>query len=248
MKVGIVFVPFITNNEHLRYSQETIESLQCSTHELIKIAVINQAHSQYRMWIDDNFNYIMLNEKNNLSRAWNKGITQALNLGCTYVICPNLDIIFNVDTVKNLIAFADTHSEALMWTASEWDDKDTIATATGDDSYDEHPHFSLFMVDKRLFSKVGEFDEIFEPAYNEDNDMHYRIKLSGNLALKTGSSKFYHYGSRTIKSDIALERRNAATHAMNNQRYMAKWGGMPHDEKFDYPYNNPEYNWTYTSN
>ena len=63
--------------------------------------------------------------------------------------------------------------------------------------YSEHPDFSCFMVRWDFFDDVGTFDENFIPAYFEDNDMHYRIRLLGKLAISTSNAPYLHYGSVT---------------------------------------------------
>lgn len=239
MKIAIAVAYYINNDLHLNYALETLDSIKSKDHELIFIATENHANKELP-GLDKfigKFDYITNNDRNNLSMAWNKGIEKGLEMGADYVIVPNLDLIFNEKCIDNLVKFAEAHKEAVLWTASDWGDKDTIHKAEWDDSFDEHPHFSCFMVNKNLFEKVGKFDEQFEPAYNEDNDMHRRILLSDNKALKTATAKFYHYGSRTIKSDAQLESQNHYTHAMNNRRYVAKWGGLPGSEIFKTPYN-----------
>lgn len=237
-KIGIVITPYISNDLHLRYTIGTLNSIK-TKHKAMIIAHVNhwRVGGQEKKILEEMTDILRETGRNNVSMAWNKGIRKAFSEACTYALVPNLDIIFNQDCIDNLVQFAREHPDAYMWTASEWPQKKTIQEATWDNSFDEHPHFSCFMVDKRLFEEIGPFDEQFEPAYNEDNDMHYRIKLRGKIALKTASAKFYHYGSRTIKSDLELEQANIYTHGLNNMRYKAKWGGMPHQEVFKTPYN-----------
>ena len=101
-----------------------------------------------------------------------------------------------------------------------------------------HPIFSAFMVSKRCWEEVGELDELFAPAYFEDNDYHYRMKLLGINAILYPPAMFYHYGSVTqLYADI---RPIVSTGMFENNRanYINKWGGMPGEEKFIYPYNN----------
>ena len=180
-------------------------------------------------------NIFVTPNENNVSKAWNKGIKLGLEWGARYVIVANSDIIMHESLIDNLVQFAERHPEFILWTASEHTDLRTIKNAELDDNYDEHPHFSCFMVNQRLLDTVGYFDENFVPAYFEDSDFHYRILLSGNKAAKTGSAKFYHYGSRTIKLDHELERHNVITYEKNRAYLKEKWGFDPHGHVFEPP-------------
>lgn len=100
----------------------------------------------------------------------------------------------------------------------------------------EHPHFSAFAVSRDCWERVGEFDEVFFPAYYEDNDYHYRMRLVGIKAVMYPPALFFHYGSRT--QNEALGRPISDSH---NQHmfYIAKWGGSPGQEKWSIPYDDP---------
>jgi len=102
-----------------------------------------------------------------------------------------------------------------------------------------HPNFSAFMVSKACWEEVGEFDELFEPAYFEDNDFHYRMKLLGVPAITFPPAMFYHYGSRTQNEASETGQPIVAGALFENNRafYARKWGGNPGDEKYEHPYN-----------
>lgn len=106
-----------------------------------------------------------------------------------------------------------------------------------------HPCFSAFMISRECWDAIGEFDEGFAPAYFEDNDYHYRMKLAGIEAIVHPPAMFYHYASRTN-----LEANESGTPMISNSMfehsrtyYVAKWGGMPsphNTEKYSHPFNN----------
>jgi len=102
-----------------------------------------------------------------------------------------------------------------------------------------HPNFSAFMVSKQCWEEVGEFDELYEPAYFEDNDYHYRMKLAEMPAIVLPTAMFYHYGSRT-QNEAAEDKKpivNGGLFENNRANYSKKWGGVPGQEKFEKPYN-----------
>jgi GT2 family glycosyltransferase len=90
---------------------------------------------------------------------------------------------------------------------------------------------------EEFIQKFGLFDEGFSPAYFEDNDMHYRIKISGGSAYARTDAGFYHHGS--VTQNWGGQR--VVSHEMfrsNQAYYEFKWGGRPGQEVYDRPWNN----------
>jgi GT2 family glycosyltransferase len=250
MKVGIGAAVYISNEEHFQFAKETIESVKSADHELIFCFVINfVAKREYRDWLNAH-GIVLDNTENIVSRSWNRAIETLITDGCDYVIVPNMDLVFKSNLVDNLVKFADAHPEFILWTALPWGEKESIEEAVEGEGFPETPHFSCFMVDRRLFERIGKFDENFRAAYDEDIDMHYRIKLAGETAVGWEGARFFHQGggSRTIKSDPDLERRNHITHDANDKYFIAKWAYKPPtaDDAFTqgmykHPFNDPNY-------
>lgn len=105
--------------------------------------------------------------------------------------------------------------------------------------------FSFFAIRPDIAIKqVGYFDDGFYPAYFEDNDYHYRMKLAGLDFIYTDKELFElgvdGAGSQTLNSEMTtVEDRNMITTGFktNQSRYIAKWGGQPHREKYLSPFN-----------
>lgn len=89
--------------------------------------------------------------------------------------------------------------------------------------------FSTFMATRAGFARNGYFDENIWPAYLEDSDYFRRIGLNAakmaDVPVKPIHGEAPHWGSTTVKSDSALEKRNVATHDRNWNYYIRKWGG-----------------------
>ena len=100
-----------------------------------------------------------------------------------------------------------------------------------------NPNFSAFMLSKQCWEEVGEMDEVFAPAYFEDNDYHYRMKVLGIPAIVLPTAMFYHYGSRTQNEATSLPIVNGSMFENNRASYAKKWGGVPGSETFKSPYN-----------
>ena len=244
MKIGIVTVPYFLSACHRAWAEAAHKSMLTS-HEVIPIAVVNgiRAQSDDAEWLRQSCQVVLQNDKNILARAWNCGIREALRLGARYVIVANTDIVFHPCCIDNLVTFADQHPELLLWSANPWRQQRTLHLAKLVPEMGENFFWSCFMVDGRLFNKVGHFDEHFRPAYLEDADMRYRIKLSGENIGSTKAAVFFHRDCGTIKGildgeldDVRLkierltELRKEIT--ANDRYFEQKWGGLPGQEKF----------------
>jgi GT2 family glycosyltransferase len=260
----IVLSVYIKNQIHLDFTQETIASVK-TVHDHEFYLVVNHLEPEFKSMLANlvypsnptKVHIVDNREGNNVSASWNMGIDYGEEQEFDYVMVPNNDIIFNHKAVDNLIDFAEKHKDAVMWTAAEHVDDETIQTADLNDLYDDHPHFSCFMVSPSSLNKLkekefdngepypGRFDENFKPAYFEDGDMHNRILRAGFKAYKTALSLFFHYGSRTIKSDDKLNKMNYHTYEKNRQYFISKWGFDPHgsvhdnDDEVRFKYNSP---------
>lgn len=95
--------------------------------------------------------------------------------------------------------------------------------------------FGAACVSRVVWDELGPFDEGFWPAYHEDNDMHRRAALVG-IPWHDVAGRSDHFGSAAIRTDRQLERLNQVTFPLTQQRYVAKWGGLPGDERFVRPF------------
>ena len=101
--------------------------------------------------------------------------------------------------------------------------------------------WSAFMISKRCFDVVGQFDDNFMPAYFEDNDYMYRMSLLlGKMILKfdfipTLNPTIFRRSSSIMKSDSLLESINAVK-VKNFEYYKLKWGGGIGHETYRYPF------------
>ena len=236
MKIAISCPIFITNAEHKNYLDLTTKSIFSKNHDIVFIPVENYIAPEFRP-IHYFFEHEPLeiirtegNEPQSVSKAWNKGISIAADKKCDYVVTINSDIVFKSNAIDRLVDFATSRQEAVVWTASEYADLGGIQDAPEDENYNEHPHFSCFMVKPDFFKYAGKFDENFIPAYVEDGDMHARLALVNQKCYIYGGSRFYHWGSRTIKSDRTLWDKNTQTFPKCQQYFLNKWGHPPVNE------------------
>jgi GT2 family glycosyltransferase len=245
-KIGVVAVPFITNEFQFNVAARTVVSLLAHKieHDLELIAVVNSIRTgqPHFDWFKRSFDVCEVNDRNILARGWNRGIDIAFARGADYCLVINLDLVFHPRFIDNLVEFARQNPDALMWSGVPWEEEETLANADLSGPPIGLAHFHCFMIDRRLFELIGRFDEQFEPAYHEDSDMIYRMRLKGARLLATPSARIFHHDRITLKG--AMMDRNdemlIGLRAMMNlsmERYKAKWGGLPGEEQFTAPYN-----------
>lgn len=97
-------------------------------------------------------------------------------------------------------------------------------------------NWSVLLINKGLYEYIGEFDEGFYPAYYEDSDYMYRLKLHGllhevNNSLNPIDAKV----SQTYEKAPDLVNLSMR---FNRQRYIDKWGNVPLLEKYTTPFDN----------
>jgi hypothetical protein len=182
-----------------------------------------------------------------LAAAWNAGIRQAITDKCDIIIVSNDDVLFSEKTITYLaretmampedyvMAFpVDVCDGLIDPTQILWDDE-----VTGDETKNiEDQSFACFAIRSDFFDKCGTFDENFDPAWWEDTDMKYRIKLLGFRTFQT-SIPYVHIRHQTTKKLTS-----PLNSLKSGQYYETKWGSARKDLKEAYrnPYNNPNIN------
>jgi len=149
-----------------------------------------------------------------VSGSWNLMCKQAFKLGFHAIWIANDDIVLgsNQNEMQSFVS-------------------DAVSTNT---FYVQEGTWCSFLITKKIFQEVGEFDEAFFPAYFEDNDYAYRLKLANNVHKPNAIlNPVIYRNSQTIAKDPTLNERFMA----NKQRFIAKWGGEPTKEHFISPFN-----------
>jgi len=100
--------------------------------------------------------------------------------------------------------------------------------------------FTVFLLRKSLYDRIGAFDEGFWPAYFEDNDYFRRLCLAGEqrfpvVGVDVG---YYHHISATLRTYNTDEMNtHHGRFKANQDYYYRKWGGLPHHETYATPFN-----------
>lgn len=115
----------------------------------------------------------------------------------------------------------------------EWE-VDNLLTNFEKQFYVSMQDWCVFILPKTTYKKVGNFDGEFYPAYYEDNDYMYRMKLLGiNMFKIPFLNPFLYQSSQTLDRLPEL----AKLIEKNKERYILKWGGLPNKETFKKPFN-----------
>lgn len=155
-------------------------------------------------------------ENTTLAKVWNHAIGMS-DVDDT-IILSNDDIVFMPDTIKLLAA-------------SSADFAYPAGARAGNS-------FSLYKIRKSMWLDVGPFDEQFIPAYFEDNDYHYRMKLKGYDITPVTEAEYIHVGSATRKAMSLQEQALSSMFFRRNEAYYVfKWGGTPYKEQYTVPFN-----------
>lgn len=134
------------------------------------------------------------------------------------IILSNDDIVFAPDTIETMLAVAAQSPRA------------------GIVSVLEGLRFCLFWLNMRAYHEVGPFDEQFYPAYFEDNDYHYRLKLAG-WECPVAYTSIDHENSATMKAmDNTMQQAHHERFRANQALYLRKWGGLPGKERYTTAY------------
>jgi len=97
-----------------------------------------------------------------------------------------------------------------------------------------HISWSVVLISKSLYKYVGDFDERFYPAYYEDSDYLYRMKL---LGIRHHAD--IELNPETIRISMTYEKApDFVNNSMkiNRERYIEKWGGVPLLETNEFPF------------
>lgn len=139
-----------------------------------------------------------------------------------YCIIANDDVFVHEQTIEHLI------------NAAEQDEDNVFFHGSGHSGNS----FSLFLLTQPGYIEVGGFDEMFWPAYFEDNDYHRRLRLQGLDIVGINEATFDHIGSATVKTFTPEQQRVQNERFRRNQfYYQLKWGGLPGHEIYSEPFN-----------
>lgn len=179
--------------------------------------------------------------------GWNQGVAFGLEHGFSHMIIANNDILVGPGMIQAMYTRMKREPKVLLCSAVDVIRECVVPQQVLDpangvnlksDTEAPHPNFSCYMITPETIELAGFFDEEYFPAYFEDNDYHYRLKLAGALAIANTTAVFIHYGSRTQNQAVGAPIVTSPMFDKNRQLFVRKWGGEPGHEQFTKPFNN----------
>lgn len=267
MKVQII-LPSV--NLWDKYARQAIESIQVAMvrakeHKIdCRLLFIDNASTdntkiEAGKMVSDLFSHVRNEERWGFQKSVNFGINDAFERGYDIAFVCNSDVVLHPEAIWriverfekgdiSMVTCMDVRGEMLEKKLEPWNIGSLNANEKESVEEAPHPNFSAFAVNKECWDYVGEFDELFAPAYFEDNDFHYRMKLSAQKGVVYPPAMFYHYGSRTQNesAENGLPVVSGGMFENNRAFYAKKWGGVPGSETFLQPYNDPTNHHTLT--
>ena len=232
-----IIVPFMGLMD---YTERMIDSIK-TIHPYKVMLIDNGRTLESKKWLSKmtkkkNVEALSFKVNIGVASSWNTGIMLAMDhWGSQIYFIPNNDILLHPKAI-DLLCDRICDPDIALITATDVCGKIVEPT----DIYEykipkkeelvEAPEFSCFMTKIETVNKIGLFDTQYYPAYFEDNDYHYRLKLASMKSLKTNRAVYYHYGSRTIKQSKKILEISNAGYAINRDYYESKWGGLPGHE------------------
>jgi GT2 family glycosyltransferase len=214
----------------LAYTKTCLESLRRTAPAGVEIILIDNASSdgtdEYLATLTDV--RVIANADNlGCAGAWNQGINAASG---EWLIIVNNDVILSAGWI-----------EGLQTSAARWDlDIVTPAIREGELNYDVDSYAReltgrmkdvvrrgrangvCFMIHRRVFGKIGGFDENFRIGQYEDKDFFLRVSRAGFRMGTVGTSFLHHFGSVTQNSMKKVK--VPKPYAVENKAYFArKW-------------------------
>lgn len=214
-----IIIPTINRKDLLL---EALTALDKQWNNFDKLLIIDNGNQDILSDIQ-NFEMVKFHKIDIYIPGKNLGVGASWNYGINYFINSSHLLIVNDDVVLG---------ESQVEKIRNFNKKNNYWLAVGNNLW------SVFGISQVLWKYFLDqdgfvFDENFFPAYFEDNDMHYRLKLANGITLGTDlmNPKIFR-NSMTIKKDPSIN----SGFDKNRKFYVQKWGGTPGQEIYKKPF------------
>lgn len=237
MSIPVISIPILNRGDLLLRLFDSIGNYPIDKFVIINngnYSDVDNAINTLKNKFQNKLDVIKPGENWGCSKSWNYTIKEYMK---DYVIICANDVLFNEGDLEKI--------ESWM----EKDKRDHL-NKLGTINF-TNVGYGFFAINRTMVERIGNFDENFYPAYYEDMDYNYRIKIAGNTVSMRDipEIKMIHgdpnpdiaidYESCTIHSNAELKACNDITFWINRQYYMNKWGGDRGKERWKYPFNDP---------
>lgn len=175
--------------------------------------------------------------------VWNNFLDKWRGKEYDYLMIVANDTVADKNAIDYMVRFAEDNPNSGMVTGKVIKDIKEFRKLDGKSEYINKQTVGLidpacFILRKGVIEKVGRIDEQF-PVEFVERDYIYRIKLAGMDVIQPDIILWYHPPfAGTIGNDDARLR-------FYLRRYISKWGGDANYEKFSFPYNDMNLDYTY---
>lgn len=213
----------------LHYTKLCLESIARHTPDKAQVIIVDNASTDGTAeYLAGRKNISVISNYDNrgCSGAWNQGIAAAAE--AEWVVVLNNDVIVPPGWLGGLI------TAAQRWRL----DIVSPAVREGEHNYDidsyAHEYMSsmcsavrhgkahgiCFMVNRRVFEKIGGFDENFRIGQFEDKDFFLRATKAGFRLATAGCSFLHHFGS--VTQDALRKNKTVKPYVIENRAYFIK--------------------------
>lgn len=215
----------------VHYTKLCLESLERYTAGSVQVIIVDNASTDGTgAYLANMQDALIISNSVNLgcAGAWNQGVKAASD--AEWIVILNNDVILSPGWLDGLI------SAAVLWQL----DIVSPAIREGEYNYDIESYSKeftgrmsgiirrgktngiCFMVHRRVFATIGQFDENFRIGQYEDTDFFLRAKQAGFRLGTVGTSFLHHFGS--VTQDALKRSREPKPYALENKAYfIQKW-------------------------
>lgn len=182
----------------------------------------------YKIYIHENYKH-----EDCVAKSWNAGMAKAKTMGVRYAAIINDDVKLSPFALDKMVTFL--RENRRYGVVSPVD-----VAKNGESFAADYPEiiapsgvadYSCFVISLAVYRDIGKFDENFQPAYFEDDDYDYRLKIHNYRSCSLSGVNMHHAGSQT---QYGNGRGNPVVtpsqFAKNRSYYVEKWGGRPGHE------------------
>jgi len=234
MDISIVIPVF----NQLHFTKICLESLQATLLRDGEIIVIDNGSSdgtaEYLLGFS-NIRIITNGENLGCAVAWNQGVRAS---NASWIAIINNDIILSTNWLNGLLGFAREKNVDIVSPAfREGEYNYNIAEYSGEyvTRMNSVARMGIaqgicFVVRRRVFDKIGLFDENFKIGQFEDRDFFRRARRAGFVLGTTGRSLIHHFGS--VTQDSIRGQNTIRTYERENRAYYRSKYGLTLWERF----------------
>ncbi len=211
----------------LAYTQRCLESIFTWTEPPFELIIVDNASSDgTREYLKTVPATVITNERNlGCAKAWNQGVRASRG---DLVAILNNDIVVTSGWLAGLRRFMDQRGHGIVSPAAreglldyDLDDYAREFTARCRDASRAELYGACLVIARRVFDRIGLFDEAFGYGGCEDVDFHWRALAGGFTVGMTGSVLIHHFSMVTQSAIVRAE--NQSYSAENLRHFTAKW-------------------------